>query len=293
MNEPTDLEIPGVVTLAKGHGGLPKVLIETSWSSAEIYLHGAHITHFQKKAEAPLLFLSQSSEFLSDKPIRGGVPIIFPWFGPREGSLAHGIARTAAWDLTASSVTPDGSVKLYFRLPAIIEVEYVVTVGDTLAMELIVRNPGETNYTFESCLHTYFSISAIKTIAITGLADTTYHDKVTGATRVESAAPLHIASEVDRVYQDTTAAVEIHDPGLKRTIRVEKSGSNSTVVWNPWLDKAQRMADFGDDEYLQMVCVESGNVAAHKITLAPAEIAVMKVEVSSRELSHGGRLEEY
>ena len=92
---------------------------------------------------------------------------------------------------------------------------------------------------------------------------------------------------------DTIAAVEIHDPGLKRTIRVEKSGSNSTVVWNPWLDKAQRMADFGDDEYLHMVCVESGNVAAHKITLAPAEIVVMKVEVSSRELSHGARLEEY
>ena len=290
MNEPTDLEN---ITFAEGHGGLPKILIETPWSSAEIYLHGAHVTHFQKKAEAPLLFLSQSSAFLADQPIRGGVPIIFPWFGPRGGLPSHGVARTAEWELAARSVRPDGTVKLYFRLPAAIEVEYVVTVGDTLAMELIVRNTSETDYSFESCLHTYFSISAIKAIAITGLADTTYHDKVTGATRVESSAPLHIASEVDRIYQDTTAAVEIHDPGLKRTIRVEKSGSNSTVVWNPWLDKSQCMADFGDDEYLQMVCVESGNVAAHKITLAPAEIAVMKVEVSSRELSHGGRLVEY
>ena len=289
MNEPTDLEN---ITFAEGHGGLPKILIETPWSSAEIYLHGAHVTHFQKKAEAPLLFLSQSSAFLADQPIRGGVPIIFPWFGPREGSPAHGFARTAEWDLTARSVQPDGSVKLYFRLPAVIEVEFVVTVGQTLEMELRVRNTGEVDYTFESCLHTYFHISAIDTIEITGLVGVTYLDKVTGATTVESIAPLHIASEVDRIYQDTTAAVEIHDPDLKRTIRVEKSGSNSTVVWNPWIDKSQRMADFGDDEYLQMVCVESGNVAAHKITLAPAEIAVMKVEVSSRELSHGGRLVE-
>ena len=282
-----------IVTFAEGHGGLPKVLVETPWSSAEIYLHGAHVTHFQKNGEAPLLFLSQASEFLADKPIRGGVPIIFPWFGPREGLPSHGFARTAAWDLTARSVQPDGSVKLYFRLPTVIEVKYRVTVGETLAMELLVRNTGETDYTFESCLHTYFSISAIKAIAITGLAGVTYLDKVTGSTTVESIAPLHIANEVDRIYQDTTAAVEIHDPGLRRTIRVEKSGSNSTVVWNPWLDKSQRMADFGDDEYLQMVCVESGNVAAHKITLAPAEIAVMKVEVISRELSHGGRLVEY
>ena len=273
-----------IVTFAEGHGGLPKVLVETPWSSAEIYLHGAHVTHFQKNGEAPLLFLSQASEFLADQPIRGGVPIIFPWFGPREGLPSHGFARTAAWDLTARSVQPDGSVKLYFRLPTVIEVEYRVTVGETLAMELLVRNTGETDYTFESCLHTYFSISAIKAIAITGLADTTYHDKVTGATRVESSAPLHIASEVDRIYQDTTAAVEIHDPGLQRTIRVEKSGSNSTVVWNPWLDKSQRMADFGDDEYLQMVCVESGNIAANKITLAPGELAVMKVVLSSEEL---------
>ncbi len=274
-----------IVTFVEGHGGLPKVLIETPWSSAEIYLHGAHVTHFQKKAEAPLLFLSQSSEFLSDKPIRGGVPIIFPWFGPREGESAHGFARTAAWDLTARSVQPDGSVKLYFRLPAVIEVKYSVTVGETLAMELLIRNTGEMDYTFESCLHTYFQISAIDTIAITGLADTTYLDKVTGTTRAESSSPIHISSEVDRVYQDTIAAVEIRDPGLKRTIRVEKSGSNSTVVWNPWIDKSQRMADFGDDEYLQMVCVESGNVAANKITLAPGELAVMKVVVSSEELS--------
>lgn len=282
-----------IVTFAEGQGGLPKVLIETPWSSAEIYLHGAHVTHFQKNGETPLLFLSQASEFLAGKPIRGGVPIIFPWFGPREGLPSHGFARTAEWDLTARSVQPDGSVKLYFRLPTTIDVEYCVTVGETLEMELRVRNTGEADYPFESCLHTYFQISAIDTIAITGLVGVTYLDKVTGATTVESISPIHIASEVDRVYQDTTTAVEIRDPGLQRRIRVEKSGSNSTVVWNPWIDKSQRMADFGDDEYLQMVCVESGNIAANKITLAPGELAVMKVVVISEELRHGGRLEEY
>ena len=152
-------------------------------------------------------------------------------------------------------------------------------------MELLVRNTGETDYPFESCLHTYFQISAIDTIAITGLAGVTYLDKVAGTTPVESFAPIHITREVDRIYQDTTATVEIRDSGLKRSIRVEKSGSHSTVVWNPWIEKSPRMADFGDDEYLHMICVESGNVAANKITLAPGELAVMKVVVSSEELS--------
>jgi glucose-6-phosphate 1-epimerase len=31
-------------------------------------------------------------------------------------------------------------------------------------------------------------------------------------------------------------------------------------VWNPWSTKAKSMADFGDDEYKQMVCVEPGYV---------------------------------
>lgn len=286
MSDSTELEIPGVVTFAKGNGGWPKVLIDTPWSSAEIYLHGAHVTGFQKKGEAPLLFMSKSSEFLSDKPLRGGVPIIFPWFGPREGLPAHGFARTVAWVLTERSVRPDGSVDLCFRMPAIefSDVEFIVSVGETLAMELIVRNTGEMDYAFETCLHTYFHISSIHEIAISGLTGTTYLDKVAGTTPTESAAPIHIASEVDRVYFDTTAAVEILDPGFKRSIRVEKSGSQSTVVWNPWIEKSQRMPDFGDDEYLQMVCVESGNVAKNQITLPPGGLAVMKVVVSSAEL---------
>ena len=286
MSDSTDLEIPGVVTLTDGAGGLPKVLIETPWSSAEIYLHGAHVTHFQKKGEPPLLFMSESSEFSSDKPIRGGVPIIFPWFGAREGLPAHGFARTAAWRLTATSLRPDGSVGLFFHLPAIgpEEVEFTVSVGETLAMELIARNASDTDLTFETCLHTYFEVSAIHDIAITGLAGVTFLDKVAGTTATETPAPIRITGEVDRVYQDTTTAVEIEDPGYGRIIRVAKSGSTSTVVWNPWIDKSQRMPDFGDHEYLHMVCVESGNVAANKITLPAGECAVMEVVVSSAKI---------
>lgn len=287
MSDSNPLEHHGRFTIAEGNGGLPKVLIETPWSSAEIYLHGAHVTHFQKRGEPPLLFLSKSSEFQSTKAIRGGVPIIFPWFGPREGLPAHGLARTVAWQLAEKSISQDGSVKLYFRMPAtgLSEVEFIVSVGETLTMELLVRNTGDVDYGFETCLHTYFQVGAIHDISLTGLVNTAYHDKVKDVTTLETAPAIHIGGEVDRIYFDTIAAVEIVDPGLNRTIRVEKSGSQSTVVWNPWIDKSQRMADFGDDEYLQMVCVESGNVAKNQITLSPGELATMKVVVSSAPLN--------
>ena len=280
------LEIPGHVSLAAGHGGLPKVSIETPWSSAEIYLHGAHVTGFRKNGEAPLLFMSGASEFAAGKPIRGGVPIIFPWFGPREGMPAHGFARTAAWDLKETSLLPDGAVSLRFSLPARdgFDVEYLVTVAESLSMELAVTNTGGQDATIETCLHTYFKIGAIDAISITGLSGVNYLDKLTGTSATDAPGPIHIAGEVDRIYLDTATAVEIEDPALGRKIRIATTGSNSTVVWNPWIEKSRRMPDFGDDEYLQMVCVESGNVAKNQITLTAGGRAVLKVDVSSEPL---------
>jgi glucose-6-phosphate 1-epimerase len=283
MNDSTGLEIPGHVTLGGGNGGLTKIRIETAWSSAEIYPHGAHVTHFQKKGEPPLLFMSAASEFATDKPIRGGVPIIFPWFGPREGMPAHGFARTAAWELKETLLLDTGAVRLAFALPLVdgYQVEYIATVADSLTLQLIVKNTSASDVSFETCLHTYFQISAIDDVSITGLAGTSYLDKVAGSTATEGSAPIRVASEVDSVYLDTPGTVEIQDPGFGRTIRIAKTGSNSTVVWNPWIEKSRRMADFGDDEYLQMVCVESGNVAKNQITLPPGETSVLKVELSS------------
>lgn len=286
MSDSNHGEIPEAVKFATGNGGLPKVVVETPSSTAEIYLNGAHVTHFQKKGEAPLLFLSSASEFTAGKAIRGGVPIIFPWFGGREGLPAHGFARNVQWDFKTQTLHTNGSISLHFHLPSIefFEVEYIVTVGDSLTMELIVGNTSDKDSVFETCLHTYFAIGAIDSISITGLTGCSYMDKVEPGDFTETAESIRIASEVDRVYTDTTATVEIIDPSMGRRIRVEKSGSHSTVVWNPWIAKSKAMADFGDEEYLQMVCVESGNIAANKITLSPGAGAAMKVVLSSEAL---------
>jgi len=99
---------------------------------------------------------------------------------------------------------------------------------------------------------------------------------------VETAKVIHFNSEVDRVYLDAPQAVKIEDAKLKRILLVEKTGSHSTVVWNPWVDKAKAMADFGNEEYRRMVCVEAGNVGPNQITLAPGATSVLKVGLSSQ-----------
>jgi len=289
-----NLEIPGRIAIVNGNAGLAKISVTSNASSAEIYPHGAHITGFQKNGEPPLLFLSRSSQFAAYKPIRGGVPICFPWFGTREGAAPHGFARLTEWKLDEIAVAPGGAVTLRFHLPESAYVNagwpaananFAVTVADKLTMELAVTNPSKEGFTFEDCLHTYFAVGDITGISIAGLNGVHYLDKTDIlARKLESGDAIKISSEVDRVFPNATGAVEIRDPGLRRVIQIEKTGAASTVVWNPWIAKAKSMADFGDDEYKLMVCVESGNVAENKITLSPGASAALKVILSSRPI---------
>ncbi|HTV75781.1 MAG TPA: D-hexose-6-phosphate mutarotase [Candidatus Baltobacteraceae bacterium] len=282
------------VEITTGHGGLPLAKIRTPWSTAEIYLHGAHITHFQKNGEPPLLFMSAKSWFAPGKPIRGGVPICFPWFGNRDGEPSHGFARLTEWELVKTSAAADGAMTLNFRLPRISErpawknlrTEFVVTVSNTLTMELIATNESAAAMEIENCLHTYFHVGDIRQVSLAGLRAAPFDDFAAGAAGVrqmEKDSVLHITKETNRVYPDNPAAVEIRDEKLKRTIRVEKFNSKSTVVWNPWT--TQKLPDdFDPAEHKHMVCVESGNVKQNRISLAPGQTSGLKVILSSTPL---------
>jgi len=284
-------EIAGRVEIVYGRGGLPLVKITTPWSTAEIYLHGAHVTHFQKNGEPPLIFLSAKSYFADGKGIRGGVPICFPWFGNRAGEPSHGFARITAWQLVKTSTAPDGTVTVQFALPQISGreawTEFIVTVADTLTMELIATNDGcDEPLAIENCLHTYFHVGDIGAVSLTGLRDAPFNDFAagdSGTRNVEHDAVLRVAKETNRVYPDNAATVEIHDENLQRKIRVEKFNSHSTVVWNPWT--TQKLPDdFDPAEHQHMVCVESGNVKQNKISLAPGKASALKVILSSAPL---------
>lgn len=285
-------EIPGRVAVAAGNGGLAKIVVTTRSSTAEVYPHGAHLAHFQKNGEPPLIFMSRKSWFAPGQPIRGGVPICFPWFGPRDGEPAHGFARLAGWQLVKTGAAPDGTVTLTFALPQIpgreawknLRTEFVVTVGDTLTMELIAANDScDETLEIENCLHTYFHVGDIGAVSLTGLQGAPFDDfafGANGARQKGDPAPLRITQETNRVYPDHATPVEIHDENLKRIIRVEKFNSQSTVVWNPWT--TQKLPDdFDPAEHRQMVCVESGNVKQNKLSLAPGKSAALKVVLHS------------
>jgi D-hexose-6-phosphate mutarotase len=287
--------IPGRLALATGESGLPKVVITTPASTAEIYLHGAHVTHFQKHGDEPLLFLSRRSGFGAGVPIRGGIPICHPWFGPREGGPAHGLARLVEWRLASTSAAADGSVTVSFALPRLegdwssLQTTYTVTVSDALSLVLTTqRASDEAPIRVESCLHTYFHVRDVEAISLTGVENLAFDDFAFGAggtRRIEHDPALRIVRETNRVYPDHPGAVEVHDRGCGRVIRIQKAGSQSTVIWNPWT--TQKMPeDFDQAEYRRMVCVESGNIKQNAVTLGTGE-TTLAVVVTTAPIDSG------
>jgi glucose-6-phosphate 1-epimerase len=275
--------LPPTVSLAAGEGGLPKLAVANEQARAEIYLHGAHVAAWQPRSHTDVLWMSGKSQWQDAKPIRGGVPICFPWFGPHASDTSapgHGFARLLDWTLVEAGDGPGGGTQLAFQLPApspppaawphACAAIFRVTVGSSLTMALEVSNPGREPFTFEAALHTYFTVQDVRAIVVRGLEGGDYLDKVGGTTRrTQGADPIRFTAETDRVYLDTRAPCTIEDPGLRRRIVVRKSGSDATVVWNPWVAKAKAMPDYGDDEWPGMVCVETCNVNVHAVTLAP------------------------
>ena len=283
------MKLPDKVRIEAGRGGLRRVVVDAALANAEIYLQGAHVTHFQPCGQKPVLFMSGKSWFEAGKPIRGGVPICFPWFGPRQdgrqGPL-HGFARLQEWELTGAETASDGTVEIGFRFVSNaatreqwdgdFEMNYRIRVGAALGLELRVRNVSSHPIRIEEALHTYLAVSDARQVSIEGLAGTTYSDRVgTPHTEAEGAAPIRITGETNRIYMNTRSTCIVHDPGWQRRLVVEKTGSETTVVWNPWTTQARAMPDFGDDEWPTMLCIETCNVREHAVTIVPGQSRAM------------------
>lgn len=286
-------DIPGKVAIKTAKGNLPCVHVKTADASAAIYLHGAHVTHYQPVGSSPVLFMSDKSDFAPNKPIRGGVPICFPWFGQGPDDAQnppHGFARLLPWTLASVDEQPDGSIVVLMTLaasdatrqywPHDFELSHRVTVGKSLTMSLEMWNKGNDDLAFEEALHTYFVVGDIRKTTITGLEKSSYLSKVEGGRYNSDGKPVTFDKQTDRVYDSADTTV-IDDVKLGRKICVHKTQSRSTVVWNPWVEKAQAMPDFGDNEWPGMVCVETANVKSDSVHLPPGGRHVMTATLTA------------
>ncbi|MEN8259335.1 MAG: D-hexose-6-phosphate mutarotase [Pseudomonadota bacterium] len=276
--------IPDQVTFLEGSGGLARIDVANARATASIVLQGAHLVSWTPHGELPVIWLSSSARFVPGKPIRGGVPICWPWFGPHSSDAsfpAHGFARVAQWKVIATQALADGATRLVFSLlqndatraywPHATELELHISVGTALEFVLLTRNTDSKPVTVGDALHTYFQVGDVRGIVISGLDGCSYVDKVDQGKRKRQMGPLTIDAETDRIYLESIRDCLIDDPGLRRRLRISKRGSRSMIVWNPWVEKARKMGDLGEDGYLTMICVESANAADDTVTIAPGE----------------------
>lgn len=265
----------------RDNNGLPVVALRNSnGARATIYQHGAHVASWTTPESRDVLFMSGRSVFRPGVPIRGGVPLVFPQFSDNGSLPKHGFARVREWDVLRTGgdaghgecscvlgFKSDSETKAIW--PFDFSMELGVRLGEGLALSVVVKNTGAAVFDFSFAFHTYFSVSDIANTSVSGLQGVSYSDSLlNGREDVESREAVTFESEVDRIYFDAPDRLELSD-GVART-EITKRNMRDSVVWNPWIEKAARLEDFGDDEYKRMVCVETGNIKS-RVQLEPGK----------------------
>ncbi len=290
--------IAGRVNFKEAPGGFVTAEMANDYGTASVALQGGHVMDWTPRDGRAVLWMSRAAVLAPGKSIRGGVPVCWPWFGSHAVNAAfpaHGFARTSPWEVVATRSMPSGETRLVLRLvqnaaqgvqwPYLSQLEIGITLGPALAIDLITRNNSDEVIIIGEALHTYFAVSDVRRIVVQGLEGCCYLDKVDDGRRKRQAGAVRFDGEIDRVYLDTLADCLIDDPILRRRIRIAKLGSHSTVVWNPWHEKAAKMGDLGENGYLNMVCVESANAADNLVPVISGQEHRLSVVYSLENLA--------
>ncbi|GAA5478077.1 putative glucose-6-phosphate 1-epimerase [Haloferula helveola] len=266
--------MPDSIRTTEPVAGYPVYEIDHPTCTARVALHGAHVMEWQPKhVSDPVLYLSPEAVLREGKAIRGGIPVCWPWFNahPTDPSLpSHGFARSTFWK-TGEFSTDGDAVTLRFTFEkGAWHAELRLSLGEALEAELTTTNRGDQPVPVSGALHSYLRVGDISAIHIEGFDGCGYLDTVGAPAARRQDGPVRFDSEVDRIY-DTHGSSRLVDPTLHRTITVEKSGSPSTVVWNPWIEKAAALGDLPDEGYKDFVCIEAAIANDLAVRLAPGE----------------------
>ncbi len=260
----------------------------------EVCTQGAHVVRWRPDG-SEVLFVARKARFEPGQAIRGGIPVIFPWFGDdpeKLGRGAHGFARRLPWRVVETSAAKDAT-RVVLELedsdvtralwPQQFLLRLEAQLGAQLELALTVTNRGAQPFEFEEALHSYLQVGDVRAISLRGLEGSTYLDKLDGFARKRASNdPQVFTGPVDNVHLDTESSCEIEDIVHGRTLALHKRGSRSTVVWNPWMEGSKRYSDLADEDWVHFVCVETANVGANAVKLAAGASHTMnlRVEVS-------------
>ncbi len=288
--------IPGAAWIEKGKGGLPLVSVHTEDADFSMYLYGAHIAQFAPRGYADLLWMSPHSEYREGIPLRGGIPLIFPWFGPhrtRADLPMHGFVRTRIWHLETAVRMRDGKIMLVLSLtddeitrelwPYPFKLKMEIIIGRELDVALILANTGTEPFVYENGFHTYLNVGHPRHCKIDEMAGLAYIDRLAQDRKAIQKGPAIFDGEMVRAFMHSPQKCTLADMALKRRIRITQSGLDATVLWNPGPDAGARNPEI-QEGWERFVCVESTNCLECARAIGPGEFHVGNMKLSVEPL---------
>jgi glucose-6-phosphate 1-epimerase len=285
--------LPDCITLEEPTPGYPVYVIRHAAASARVAVNGAHVMEWTPAGQTqPVLYMSPDAVLQNGKAIRGGIPVCWPWFGGHVSDPTkpmHGIARILPWELVRAD-EQGSQVTMLFRLQSNHETRALwphdftchlgISFGAKLEVSLMTHNTSDAAMVITEALHTYLSVGDISKVTVSGLTDARFLDTVgTPAMREGEEADITFDREVDRQYVSPSGVV-VDDPAWGRKLTINKLGSGTTVVWNPWIEKSKRLADLPDEAYHGFLCVEAANAGESAVRISPGGQHVIVTTVS-------------
>lgn len=285
------------LTLEEPVPGYPVIKVKTTAAEAQVAMQGAQVLSWTPKDAEPVLYASPRAAMEPGKAYRGGIPICWPWFGNETdvpGAPQHGFARTCFWELTEAK-SGAANAHLEFRLPISdankkffphsCEVTVGIAIGDKLSVTLKTKNTGDELFNIGGALHTYLSVGDISRVQVEGLNECHYVDNVPDEpVEIFQDKPVKVEEEVDRIYR-SMASVLLRDLSRSRSIFVDKAGSRSTVLWNPWIETSKKIKDLPDRDYKEFVCIETANAAKDRPFVRPNATHRLETTIGLRPLA--------
>jgi D-hexose-6-phosphate mutarotase len=257
-----------------GDAGLPMLVVENGLGRATIALQGAHLMSFQPSGRPEMLWVSPKCVLQTGKPIRGGIPLCLPWFGPSaDGKMQHGFGRIMEWSLAAVEARTDGSTRVVLELAGDASVctlwphafcfRLEAVVGTRLKLALSAANRSAKAAPFAFAFHTYFAVPNVADVRVAGLENATFIDETDKMARRVEQGEVAIAAFTDRVYLDVPAVQVLKI--ATGDIKIESS-AKCAVVWNCWTND-KNVADIGEGNHTGYLCVERCDVGDRAVTI--------------------------
>lgn len=293
-------------------GELEAVRILHPHFNAVILIQGGQLIEFST-IDRPdnWLWLGEKVQYKKGKAVRGGVPICYPLFADYEanheavkdsfsyGMIRHGFGRMIDWhfekgDLESEIEASDKirvtfelkkeNIPIYPNLP--IQAELVFEFHRYyFAIYLNVTNTSDKVCNFSQGFHTYFNTSDITQTHIEGFDGVTYKGAISKNSLERNnsftqTGNITFDKEVDRIYF-ASPDIELVTPESR--ILLQSKGSDSTIVWNPWIEKSEDLDQFLPDDYQKMLCIETANADKNYVALQPKQTHQLAMKVSYLE----------